>query len=300
MVLPMAAELAGRRRVSVQELLRHAERQLKAAGIPSPSDDARLLMAEALSVSRTWVLANPEAEVPPDRRLLFLSYVARRADHEPAAYIIGHRGFYDLDLEVTPAVLIPRPETELLVEGALEACWTLVAAGRENLLGADLGTGSGAVAIALAVHQPRLRLIAVDRSPAALEVARRNAARYQVLDRIEFREGDLLEGVEGPLDLLVANLPYVPSASIPRLMPDVRGYEPLEALDGGPDGTTLIHRTLQQAIRRMGRPSALRFEIGDGQGRALIAFAARLFPRARVQVARDYAGFERILSIDLP
>ncbi len=295
----MTAELADRRRDSVRELLEQAERQLAAATVPSPPDEARILMAEALNVSRAWVLAHPESEVPPDRRLLFLSWVARRAAHEPVAYITGHRGFYDLDLEVGPAVLIPRPETELLVESALEASNRLQAARDRELRGVDLGTGSGAIAVALAMHQARLRLVAVDSSSAALMVARRNAERYHVSDRIEFRLGDLLEGLEGPFDLLVANLPYIPTAEMDRLMLDVRKYEPREALDGGPDGTVPTRRALRQAVGRLARPAALRFEIGDGQGTLLAELAGELFPGADVRVLRDYAGFERMLSIDV-
>ena len=281
-------------------LLAMASEHLSRAGIPSPPDEARLLLAEALGVSLAWVMAHPEARVPADRRLLFHSYVDRGAAHEPVAYIVGHKEFYGLDLDVGPAVLIPRPETELLVENALAAAERLLRARGRDLLGADLGTGSGAVAIALAARQPRLRLIAVDSSTEALRVARANAARHRVIERIDFRQADLLEPVDERLDLLVGNLPYVPTDEIDRLMPDVSRYEPREALDGGPDGTLPTRRALEQAVRRMERPAALLFEIGDGQGTRLADFARGLYPDGTVRVLRDYAGFERILSVDLP
>lgn len=282
------------------ELLAQACDQLARAGIPSPPDEARLLMEEALGVSRAWVMAHPEAEVPPDRRLLFLNGVSRRAALEPVAYVVGHKEFYGLDLEVAPDVLIPRPETELLVEMALSESRRLLAAKGRDLLAVDLGTGSGAVAVALAVHQPRLKLLAVDSSASALAVARGNAALHRVAARIEFRHGDLLKGARGPFDLVVGNLPYIPSDEIERLMPDVSWYEPRAALDGGPDGTAPTRRALRQAADRVDRPAALLFEIGDGQGPALAELARRLYPDGIVQVARDYSGFERILSVRLP
>ncbi len=286
-------------RQSVGELLDQANRQLAASGIPYPPDEARLLMAETLGVSLAWVMAHPEAAVPPDRRSLYLSYVARRAAFEPEAYIVGHREFYGLAFQVGPGVLIPRPETELLVDHALAAATELLAAHRRRLLAVELGTGSGAVAIVLVMRQPRLRFIAVEKSPSALSVARANAALHKVEDRIEFRQGDLLEGVVDRIDLLVANLPYIPSGEIDHLMPDVRDYEPREALDGGPEGTAVIQRALEQAVGRMERPGWLLFEIGDGQGAKLAEVSQQLYPAATVQVLRDYAGRERILSIQL-
>ena len=292
---------AGRHRQTVGELVIQATDQLAiAGGIPSPADEARLLMAEVLGVSLAWVIAHPEAELPPDRLRLFLSSVDRRAAHEPMAYVMGHKEFYGLDLEVGPAVLIPRPETELLVGKAISASRKLLAAKNRDLLAVDLGTGSGAVAIALAVHQPRLRVIAVDSSAEALSVARNNAARHRVIDRVHLRQGDLLEEVSEHIDLIVANLPYIPSGEIARLMPDIREYEPRQALDGGPDGMVPTRRALVQAASRMERPAWLLFEIGDGQGSPLATFAAKVFPDAHIDVARDYAGFERILSVELP
>jgi len=284
---------------SVGQLLARARRQLARAGIPSPADEARLLLTEVLGVSLAWVLAHPEAVVPADRRLLFQSYLDRRTALEPVAYIVGHKEFYGLDLEVGPAVLIPRRETELLVEGALAAAGRLIAAKGRDLLAADLGTGSGAVAVALAVHQPKLRLVAVDSSPDALALARGNAALHRVADRIEFRLGNLLLGIDRRFDIVVGNLPYIPSAQIPHLMPDVSRYEPHDALDGGPDGTTIIRLALEQASTRLEVPASLLFEIGDGQGAALAGLARGLYPTADVDVARDYAGLERILSVHL-
>ncbi|MGE5618931.1 MAG: peptide chain release factor N(5)-glutamine methyltransferase [Sphingomonadaceae bacterium] len=285
-------------RDTVGELLARASARLARAGIPSPQDEARILMAETLCVSRTWVIAHPEATVPPDRRLTFDSYVARRAAHEPEAYIVGRREFYGLEFEVDCSVLIPRPETELLVDHALASSDRLQAVKGRQILAVELGTGSGAVAIVMAMRRPGLRLVAVEKSPAALAVARRNAVLHMVADRIEFRLGDLLDGVTEEVDLLVANLPYVPTEEIGTLMPDVRDYEPVEALDGGPDGTAVIQRALEQATVVMGHPAALVFETGDGQGARLTEVSRTLYPGATIRILRDYAGFERILSIE--
>ncbi|MGI5836448.1 MAG: peptide chain release factor N(5)-glutamine methyltransferase [Chloroflexota bacterium] len=282
---------------SIGQWIKRAQHQLSRAGIPSPADEARLFMAEVLNVSTAWVLAHPEAIIPPDRKLQFQDYLNRRSAHEPVAYILGHKEFFGLDFDVSPAVLIPRPETELLVEKALAAADRLIKLKRRSLLAVDLGTGSGAVAVALAVNQPNMKLIAVDNSGPALHLAKTNAYRHGVNDRIDFRRGDLLHPVSEQFDLLVANLPYIPSSEVPKLMVDVSRYEPHEALDGGPDGTSLIRRALEQAKTGLEPPAALLFEIGDGQGDELAAFARRIYPDATVDVARDYAGFERILSI---
>lgn len=284
---------------SVATLLSQARAQLVRGAIPSPQGEARLLLAECLGVSLAWVLAHPESEVPPDRRLQYLSWIDRRETHEPVAYIVGRKGFLGLDFEVTPAVLIPRPETELLVERALAAADRLLRAKSRTLVAADLGTGCGAIAVALAARQPMLRVVATDRSDAALAVARANAAKHGVADRIDFRSGDLLEPVHEHIDLLVANLPYIPSAEIDSLMPDVALFEPREALDGGPDGMLSTRRALEKARGRMDPPAALLFEIGEAQGQALSEFARGIYPEATVTVFKDYAGIDRILSVEV-
>ena len=284
---------------SAGNLLAGGTKILSAAGIEDARSEARLLLQEVLNVSRAWLMAHPEAIVSPDQRRRYESSVQRRAYHEPAAYITGHREFFGLDLEVGPAVLIPRPETETLLELALGIHEQLSVTKGRDLAVADLGTGSGAIAIALAVRCPEIHIVAVDTSPDALDLARRNAEHHAVAERIEFRQADLLEGLGNRVDMLVANLPYVPSAEVDRLMPEVGRYEPRTALDGGPDGTLLIRRALEQAVDRLELPAALLFEIGDGQGNTLSQYARDLYPGADVRVIRDYAGLERVLSIQL-
>jgi release factor glutamine methyltransferase len=284
---------------TIAGLLSHAAGLLERAGIPSPRDEARVLLQHATGLSTASVLAHPETAIPPDQQRAFLAAVRRRTRFEPMAYITGIKEFFGLPFEVNPTVLVPRPETELLVERALDAARRLAQTRGRPLTVVDLGTGSGAIAIAIAVNDPSLRLIAVDSSVAALETARRNAARHAVSERIDFRHSDLLDGVDEEIDLLVANLPYIPSAATGSLMPDVRFYEPVSALDGGLNGTVPTRRAMEQAAARIARPSSLLFEIGDGQGAALGEAAERLYPGARVAVRRDYAGFERILSIEI-
>ncbi len=264
-----------------------------------PRREARILLAETLGVSQTWMLAHPDGGVPSERQRVFLAAVERRAAREPFAYIVGHREFHGLDLEVSPAVLIPRPETELLVELALREARRLAVAKGRPLLIADLGTGSGAVAISLATRLSDCRVVAVDTSTLALEIARKNAARHGVASRIEFRESDLLRSVPESLDLVVGNLPYISSDEVERLMPEVSGYEPRAALDGGPDGTAIVTEALSQASERIDMPAAILFEIGDDQGETLSRYARGVYSGATVRVDRDYAGLDRVLWVQV-
>ncbi|HZK67937.1 MAG TPA: peptide chain release factor N(5)-glutamine methyltransferase [Chloroflexota bacterium] len=284
---------------TVKSALDEAGRGLADAGVPSPRDEARLLLACALGQPTSWVMAHPEQTPDPEALGLFHQYVARRSRLEPVAYILGRREFYSLDLQVTPAVLIPRPETEMLVEMGLTACRQLAAVRERPLRVVELGTGSGAISIALASRFSGADFLAIDSSPPALEVARRNAETHEVSRRIKFHLGSLLVDVTGLVDVLVANLPYIPSDEMPHLMPDVRLYEPAEALDGGPDGTALIRQALQQSVSLMNRPAMLLFEIGHGQGALVKTLALESYPDASVAVQLDYAGLERVLAIQI-
>jgi release factor glutamine methyltransferase len=190
--------------------------------------------------------------------------VARRAAREPLAYITGRREFWSLDFEVSPAVLIPRPETELLVEAACDQL-----RGRAQAVVADVCTGSGCVAVAVARECPDARVLAMDVSPAALEVAKKNAVRHSVADRVLILEADLLEGVAGHFDVIVANPPYVPDVDRSSLQPEVRNYEPALALFGGSDGLDIIRRLVQQSAARLKGSGMLIFEFGIGQAQAV-------------------------------
>lgn len=265
---------------------------------PFAGDDARLeaevLLAHALGIDRAHVIARLRDLLSPGETAAFDALLGRRTNREPLAYITGHREFYAIDFAVTPEVLIPRPETEMLVERALRA----IAARDGRALVVDVGTGSGAIAVAIALHAPDARIIATDASPAALAGAERNAGAAGVAPRIEFRQADLLEGV--PLvDIIVANLPYVAESDWAALPPELRDWEPRDALVGGTDGTAVIRRFLDQAPAHLQPGGVLIAEIGDRQGAALLAAARRRFPAAGCYIERDFAGLDRMLVVEM-
>jgi release factor glutamine methyltransferase len=272
---------------TVGEALAAATDALRAAGVDTPRLDAELLLAEAAGVERERLLAEPGSAVEPAAGRAFGAMVRRRLRREPVAYILGRRWFRELELEVDRRVLIPRPETELLVEIGIEL---------EPGRALDVGAGSGAVALALAAELPGAQLTATDTSAAALEVARANAERLGLAGRIEFVEGML--PAQGRFDLLLANLPYVAEPEWPRLQPEIREWEPPEALLAGPEGLAAI-RELAAAIGERSRAgeeiaSAMALEVGAGQA----AKVAELLGEAgypRTEARRDLAGIERVV-----
>lgn len=271
--------------MTVGEALRSAQQRIDAL-------DAHVLLGAALGVDRAYLLAHPEAPLSPEQAERFTEFVSRCAAGEPVAYILGRRAFYDRDFTVTPDVLIPRPETELLLEQAL--AW----AADRPVVAADIGTGSGALAVTLAANRPQATVYAVDISWAALAVARGNAERHRA--PVTFLEGDLLAPLldrDVKLDLIMANLPYVPGNLLPSL--PVSQYEPHLALDGGADGLDVIRRLLAQ-IPSAANPGALvLLEIGAGQGAAALELVeAALTPR-RAELILDYAGLDRIIRAEL-
>jgi len=214
--------------------------------------------------------------------------VSRRAHREPLAYIVGHREFWGLPFEVSPSVLIPRPETELIVEAALE----LVSATAPSPAICDVGTGSGCVAIALATERPLAAITATDISEAALSVARRNAKRNGT-EHIRFVTADLLNGVDGPFDLITANPPYVRQVDQPGLQPEVRDHEPAVALFGGPDGTSLVRRFVAEATPKVRPGGHLIFEFGLGQDDTIEQLVADHPDLELVELRRDIQGIAR-------
>jgi release factor glutamine methyltransferase len=273
----------------VREALGAAVDALRAAGVEDPRLDAELLLAEAMGSSRAALVAEPGAEVAPAAGRLFGEMVRRRLRREPVAYILGRKGFRNLELAVDRRVLIPRPETELLVELALEV-------EPERVL--DVGTGSGAIALAVADELPDCEVTATDTSPVALEVARANAARLGLAERVRFFQGTLPE--DGSFDLVLANLPYVAERDWPSLQPEVTKWEPREALLAGADGLDAYRSFLPECGRALVRYSrqsstALGVEVGEGQAQAV----AELFREGgfgEIEARRDLAGIERIVS----
>jgi release factor glutamine methyltransferase len=265
----------------VREAIDSAVVALTAAGVETPRLDAEVLLAHALGVDRATLVVDRDRAVEGPAVRAFQDAVRRRAvGREPVAYITGVKGFRRLDIAVDPRVLIPRPETETLVEAALEL--------PRGARVVDVGTGSGAVALALADERPDLRVLGADVSEAALAVARANAARLG-LD-VTFVRADLLDGV-GEVDAVVANPPYVEDGT--ALAPEIARHEPVVALYAGPDGLAAVRRLVEQAAAR-GAVGFLAVEVGAGQAGAVEALA-RAAGFARVERRRDLAGIERVV-----
>jgi release factor glutamine methyltransferase len=239
--------------------------------------DAALLLRHALGISHAAQLAEPERALTPAQQAAFDALIQRRLANEPIQYITGEQEFYGLALRVTPAVLIPRPETEQLVEAVIAEMKQSELDSTQPLRILDVGTGSGAIAIALAFHLPHARFTAVDLSAAALEVAASNAARHGLADRIRFVASDLLDALppgELPFDVIVSNPPYVPTADHASLHPQVRDHEPAAALFAGPDGLDIYRRLIPQARAALRPNGLLALEIGHGQREAVAALLA--------------------------
>lgn len=280
-------------RWTIGRLLTWTTDWLGSKGSESPRLDAEVLLAHVRGCQRIMLYASFDEEVTEELRGRFREFVRRRAAGEPVAYLVGHREFFSLAFEVSPAVLVPRPETEALVSRVIDLCR---AAASPSIL--DVGTGSGAIAVALAKHLSRARITASDRSLSALAVAMRNAERHGVADRITFVESDLLDAPElaGPWDVIVSNPPYVREAEFASLPRDVRDYEPRAALVAGPRGVELIERLVAAASQRLIPGGWLVLEAGPlvaDEVNAILAAATDLEPGA---VLTDLAGLPRVFQ----
>jgi release factor glutamine methyltransferase len=245
---------------TVGRLLQWTADFLKQRGAESARLDAEILLAEALGCQRIQLYTAFEEEPGEEKRTVFRELVKQRAEGTPVAYLVGRREFYSLNFKVWPGVLIPRPETELIVVTVLDL---VKQSGLADPRIADVGTGSGILAVTLAKHLPAARVVATDTSPIALEVAAENARQHGVADRVEFNECDLLCGIESAatFDFVVSNPPYVSAAEYEKLPRDVKNFEPREALLAGPKGTEVIERLLPQAVERLKPGGHLLIEI---------------------------------------
>lgn len=270
-----------------------ARQRLRAAGIPPDESDldARLLAQHVLGWSTEQFLADAQSAEPDGFGARLDALVERRATREPLAYIVGTREFWGLDFEVTPAVLIPRPATELIVEAILDRFPDRHA----ELSVADICTGCGCVAVALAHERPASRLMATDISDDALAVAGRNAARHGVVDRIDFRHGDLLDPIRGSrtFDAIAANPPYVVDGARPALQPEVRDHEPAVALFGGADGLRIVTRLVESAPAHLRPGGWLVFEFGYGQDVEVEQLVRASAALELVEIRRDLDGIAR-------
>jgi release factor glutamine methyltransferase len=279
------------RPADIERILKETRQQLKQTS-DTPGLDAQVLLAHVLGKSRAWILTHPEFELAPEQSRKLEAGVKRLVSGEPLPYVLGHWEFFGLDFIVTPDVLIPRPETELLVEVALK--WLEKHPSRRRA--ADVGTGSGCIAVALAVHTPELQMVATDISAAALQVARRNAKKHHVEDRITFVQGDLFPEDTPRFDMICANLPYIPTESLKKL--SVYQSEPSLALEGGPQGLALIRRLLQSGSDRLATSGLMLLEIEASQGESAAAEARANLPAASIEVMADLAGRDRVLKIE--
>jgi len=263
-----------------------------------PDLDAQLILAHAVHKPRTWILAHPETPLSAPQLDSVKQAVSRLEAGIPLPYILGHWEFFGLDFDITPDVLIPRPETELLVEGAI--AWLKSSPEKKSV--ADIGTGSGCIAVSLAIHVPELLVMSTDISPKALTVARRNARKFHVEHQIEFVECDLLPSSSTNLrsssfDLICANLPYIPTETLHSLA--IYGREPTLALDGGADGLDLIRRLLTLAPKWLTPGGRMLLEIEATLGTSALSLAYDSFSEAEIHLHQDLTGRDRWLEIQL-
>lgn len=277
--------------LTIRDALSYGQGQLMASD--SPALDARLLLQHVLQVNHAYLIAHHDRTLTNYQEATYRRLVRRAALREPIPYLIGRAPFYGRQFTVSPAVLIPRPETEMLVERALS--WMNGRAVEPHIV--DVGTGSGCVAITLALESETSKLEAVELSPAALEIARKNAALLEVSDRVTFHQDSLLAPINDQPDLIVANLPYVSDSEWTALDDGIKWYEPDIALRGGPDGMVVIRQLLGEAQNRLKPGGAILCEIGWQQGTAAQELASALFPQATVEILTDLGDRDRLLTI---
>jgi release factor glutamine methyltransferase len=274
-----------------------ATQRLEEAGVSTARLDAQVILAHVLGVGRSWLFAHFEYALDETQSNQFTELIARRVKHEPVAYLIGRKEFYGIELQVDRRVLIPRPETEMLVDAVL-----VVAANQSPafVTVADVGTGSGAIALSVAANAENARIYALDVSKDALAVAAANTARLDERSQVTLLHGDLLDALPEPVDVIVANLPYVASGDYRTLDPDVRKYEPQLALEAGKRGLDVIARLLRQVPSRLCPGGSVILEIGYKQGQAVLELLATILPQAlHADVHKDYQGRDRMVTFSL-
>jgi release factor glutamine methyltransferase len=276
----------------LRQTLDRARRVLIANNIEDASLECELLLRQALGIDRVQLYSDFDRELSFTERKLFWRLIKRRVDHEPTAYIRKYREFFGFDFYVDHRVMIPRLESELLVEKILQ-----LAQNQPLSTLADVGTGCGAIAISLALNLPLVKIYATDLSDQALEVAAINCRKHEVTNRICLRQGNLLEPLPQPVELIVANLPDIKDGDIEKLSPEVRLYEPESALAGGDDGMDKIGQLLSRAADKLVPGGSIFLELGTGQASRVVSLAKNYFPIAGVELCLDSAGINRMLKI---
>ncbi len=278
--------------MTLKQALHRARGILVAHNIEEAHLECELLLRQALGISQVQLYLDLDRELSSEEEDDFWHLIERRLNGEPIAYILGRREFYGLDFRVEPGVFIPRPESELLVEQAVKLAQNQTVPGI-----AEIGTGCGAIAIALALNLPQAKVYATDISASALKVAQFNCQKHGVADRVRLLQGDMLDPLPEPVDLVVANLPYVREMELSQIGP--AGFEPLLALNGGRDGLEKIRQLCQQIGDRLYPQGSLLLEVGQGQARAVTGLLHNLFPSAEVEVVPDLSGIGRVVSLTL-
>jgi release factor glutamine methyltransferase len=279
--------------VNLRQALKEAEQTLSDADIDDALLESEVLLMHTLKMERVKLYIDIDSELTSEKYAEFSSLIQRRLTGEPSAYITGNREFYGLDFFVNPDVLIPRPETELLVEKTID-----IAKNRSYKIIVDAGTGSGVVAICLALNLPDAVIYATDISASALEVASRNCRKHNVEDRITFFQGNLLEPLPEPVDMIVANLPYVTDDDMQQV--NTAGHEPGVALSGGTDGLEFIIAIAGQSVSKLLRGGSILLEVGQGQSQAASRQLKGIYPYGEAEIYRDLSGIERVVSLSLP
>ena len=276
--------------MTLKQALGRGREILAANNIEDTPLECELLLRHTLKISRVQLYLDLNCELSPEKDEIFRNLIERRLNGEPTAYITKHREFYGLDFYVDTRALIPRPESETLVEKALE-----YARNHRVSTIADIGTGCGAIAISLALNLPQAKVYATDISASALEVARFNCQKHGVTDRICLLQGDMLDPVPEPVDIIVANLPYVKESQLPQMQ--LPNSEPMLALNGGSNGLEKINQLCQQASDKLHTGGCLLLEIGQGHKRAVTTLLHDLFPSAGIEVTPDLSDIDRVVSL---
>ncbi|MFC1988331.1 peptide chain release factor N(5)-glutamine methyltransferase [Chloroflexota bacterium] len=276
--------------MTIKQLLSHATEILASAEIDDSSLESELLLRHIIKIDRVQLYLSFDCELTTGQSEEFWNLVQRRLNREPTAYIIGHREFYGLDFIVNSSVLIPRPESELLVEKAIELAQHL----NPSTI-ADIGTGCGAIAVSLALNLPRAKIYATDISTSALNVASSNCQKHGVINRIRLLEGDLLNPLPEPVDLIVANLPYVREPELATV--NTLNFEPPLALNGGTDGLEKISGLCARVAEKLRPGGSLLLEVGRGQGKVVSSLLSNRFPSAGIELVPDLSGIDRVVSL---
>ncbi len=278
--------------MTIKQALSRAMGMLAANSTEDTLLECELLLMHALEISRVQMYVDINHELSLKQEEAFWNLIKRRLSREPIAYIIGHREFYGLDFYIDPSVLIPRPESELLVEKSLN--W---AQSHTVSTIAEIGTGCGAIAISLALNLPKAKIYATDISDSAIRVALFNCKKHGVVDRIYLLRGNMLDPLPEPVKLIIANLPYVKESELPQV--PSASFEPRLALNGGSDGLEKIRQLCSQLSAKLRPEGCLLLEIGQGQREAVIALLHSLFPSAKIEVSPDLGGIDRVVSLTL-